>query len=323
MHSGDIQSCVDMIATHPTQRLRYGPAIDQLRPAWFSLLGKESFRAAVFEISDSELDSAPKNAVAVGVSVFVNDGFVRRAKTRPFVWIGPELTALVAKGRSPLLSDREVAEANSNRGLTAVVWAGCVRPQHSRELQVHNLMVKAFIEFHAGFRLQELIAAQVESEEEAHAVINSGAFLFDNSQGTYISPSSKNARGLWNKPHVLGITRDLAIGQTGIWIAELFHEYREPRIRFNRSQQRLLAAAMNGHTDVQLSEELGIAVATVKTTWRVIYDRVSEQAPEILPAVAPQEEWTSERGKTKKYYLLSYLRSHPEELRPIGGKAYH
>jgi hypothetical protein len=55
-----------------------------------------------FEFSD--LGSRPKKAVAVGVSAFVTEGFVRRLKAPPFVWIGPELTALVAKGRSPLLS---------------------------------------------------------------------------------------------------------------------------------------------------------------------------------------------------------------------------
>lgn len=320
MQHGDIETCVDLIATHPAHRLRYGPSIGHLRLAWSRLLGQESFKTAVFEISDS--DSAPNRAVAVGVSAFVTEDFARRLKTPPFVWIGRELTVLVANGRSPLLSERQVAEANSSKGLTAVVWAGCVHPQHSKELQVHNLMVKAFIELHVGFRLQELIGAQAESEEQVHAGLNSGALLFDNSHGTYISPLSKSIRELWNKPHVLGITRDLALGQTGTWISELFHEYREPRIRFNRSQQRLLAVAMNGHTDAQLAEELGVSVATVKTTWRVIYDRVSEQAPEILPAASLQEDCTSERGKTKKYCLLFYLRSHPEELRPIAGKSH-
>jgi hypothetical protein len=320
MQIGDIQTCVDLIAAHPVQRWRYGPAIGHLRLVWSRLLGQESFRTAVFEISDS--DSGPKKAVAVGVSAFVTEGFVRRLKTLPSIWIGPELTALVAKGRSPLLSAREVADANSIGGLTAVVWAGCVHPEHSTELPVHNLMVKAFMDHHAGFRLQELIAAQAESEEQAHAAINSGALLFDNSQGIYVSPLRKNVRALWNKPHILGITRDLAMRQTGTWITELFHEYREPRIRFNHSQQRLLAAAMSGHTDAQLAEELGISIATVKTTWRVIYDRVGERAPEILPAALRQEDCTPERGKTKKYCLLFYLRSHPEELRPIAGKAH-
>ncbi len=315
MQSGDMDACVGMIKAHPVQCLRYGPAINHLRSAWSRLLGQDSFRTDIFEVSDS--DSARPKTVAVGVSAFVTDGFVQQLKTPPFIWIGPALTMLIAMGRSPLLSDREVADANSGRGLTAVVWVGCVNPQLSEESQVHHLMVKAFIEQHVGFRLRELIAAQAESEEQAHTALNSGGLLFDGSKRVYISPSSEKVHGLWSKPHLIGITRELATRQTGNWISELFHEYREPRIHFNRSQQRLLAAAMNGHTDAQLAEELDVSVATVKTTWRTIYDRVSHQAPEILPATSSQDEWSLERGKTKKFELLSYLRSHAEELRPL------
>ncbi len=315
MQCSDIPACVGMIAAHPVQRLRYGPTIKLLSAVWSHLLGLESFRTDVFEMSDS--NSASSKAIAVGVSVFVADDFARRLKTSPSVWIGPELTILVARNRSPLLSDREVAEANSSTGLISVVWAGCVHPEYSHELEVHNLMVRAFMEQHYGFRLRELIAAQAESEEQVQAILNSGGFLFDSSDGIYICASSEKIRGLPESPHVLGTTRDLAAHQTGTWISELFHNYREPRIRFNGSEQRLLTAAMKGDTDEQLAEELSISLATLKTTWRMIYDRVNERAPEILPAASSQQDWTPERGKTKKYRLLFYLRSHPEELRPI------
>ena len=304
------------MAAHPVQRLRYGPTIKLLPAVWSHLLGLESFCTDVFEMSDS---GSPK-AIAVGVSVFVTEDFVQRLKTKPFVWIGPELTVLVAKDCSPLLSDREVAEANSNIGLISVVWAGCVHPEYSHELEVHNLMVRAFTEQHYGFRLRELIAAQAESQEQAQAALNAGAFLFDRNNLTYVCASRENIRGLQENPHILGTTRDLAAHQTGTWISELFHNYHEPRIRFNRSQRRLLKAALKGDTDVELAEELGISLATLKTTWRAIYDRVNERAPEVLPEDSSQEEWTPERRKTKKYRLLFYLRSHPEELRPIARK---
>jgi hypothetical protein len=320
MECGDIPTCVGIMAAHPVQRLRYGPTIKLLSRVWSRLVGLESFRTDVFEKADS--DSGGRRSIALGVSVFITEDFLQRLKTTPFVWIGPELTVLVARDRSPLLSDREVAEANSNNGLISVVWAGCVHPEFSHELEVHNLMVRAFTEQHYGFRLRELIAAQAESQEQLQAALNAGAFLFHHNDGIYVCPSNENIRDLAEKPHILGTTRALATRQTGTWISELFHNYHEPRIRFNRSQQRLLTAAMNGDTDVQLAEELGISLATLKTTWRVIYDRVNERAPEILPADSSREEWGTERGKTKKYRLLFYLRSHPEELRPIARKTH-
>ena len=316
----DIQLCVDIMSAHPVQRLRYGSTIKLLSRVWSRLLGLESFRTAVFEVADS--DSGPRRSIAVGVSAFVTDDFARRLKTLPLVWIGPELTVQVAKDRSPLLSDREVAEANSTGGLISVVWAGCVQPEHSKRLEVHNLMVRAFTAQHCGFRLRELIAAQAESEEQLQAALNAGAFLFDATCESYVCASRQNICKLHEKPHVLGTTRDLVAQQTGTWISELFYDYQEPQFRFNRSQQRLLTAAMNGDTDEQLAEELSISVATVKTTWRTIYDRVNESVPGILPASSSQEEWTSERGKTKKYRLLLYLRAHPEELRPIARRTH-
>jgi len=303
------------MSAHPVQRLRYGSSIKLLSPVWSRLLGLESFRTAVFEAADS--DSDPRRSIALSVSVFVTDDFAQRLKIPPFVWIGPELTVLVAKERSPLLSDREVAEANSSSGLISLVWAGCVQLEHSKRFEVHNLMVRAFMEQHCGFRLRELIAAQAESEEQLQAALGAGAFLFDATCGSYVCSSRQDICKLHEKPHILGTTRDLVAQQTGTWISELFYDYQEPRFRFNRSQQRLLTAALNGHTDEQLAEELSISLATVKTTWRTIYDRVKESAPEILPTDSSQEERASERGKTKKYSLLLYLSAHPEELRSI------
>ena len=41
----DVRPCVEILAVHPVVAPRYGDSIDQLRPAWLSLLGCEAFRA--------------------------------------------------------------------------------------------------------------------------------------------------------------------------------------------------------------------------------------------------------------------------------------
>ena len=51
------------------------------------------------------------------------------------------------------------------------------------------------------------------------------------------------------KPHLIGMTRELALARTGSWIGSLFLLYQPPQIGFSRSEQRLLLSAMHGRTD--------------------------------------------------------------------------
>jgi DNA-binding CsgD family transcriptional regulator len=100
----------------------------------------------------------------------------------------------------------------------------------------------------------------------------------------------------------------------GTWMASLF-VHRPPQFGFRPSEQRLLLAALQGGTDEDLADTLGISLSAVKKAWRSIYDRVTDRRPGLIPDQVP-EELTSERGKEKKQRLLAYLREHPEELRP-------
>lgn len=161
MRASDIATCVKLIEGDPVLGPRYGPAIHLLPAVWLRLLGRESFRACVFEKSDS----GSKKIIQVGVAVFVADDFVRRLKTPPFMWIGPALSERAAVSHSPLLSDREVALANSNGTLTRITWSSCIHPQHATDPRVLNFAVRAFIEMHSGYNLREVI---VQAESEHH-----------------------------------------------------------------------------------------------------------------------------------------------------------
>ena len=124
---------------------------------------------------------------------------------------------------------------------------------------------------------------------------------------------------LVREPHVVGITRELALKQFGTWISSLF-PYQPPQFGFSRSEQRLLLCALGGGTDRELSDDLGISLSTVKKTWRSAYDRVAACLPELIPRNSTADNGTSERGREKKQRLMGYLREHPEELRPVSRK---
>ena len=112
MQPGDIRECVDIIANHPVIGPRYGATIEHLPEAWLRLLQCEGMAAVV--VQDGEGSQAP--ICLSGVSVIVRDDFLLEMKTPPLFWVGPELTRRIMRGESPLLTGKQLREANSRDG---------------------------------------------------------------------------------------------------------------------------------------------------------------------------------------------------------------
>jgi DNA-binding CsgD family transcriptional regulator len=121
-------------------------------------------------------------------------------------------------------------------------------------------------------------------------------------------------KSVFLQPHMLEVTKEMAAGQPGSWV-HLFFAYRKPVIGFTRSEQRLLSAALQGGTDEELSDLLGISLSAVKKMWASIYLRVQSCKPFDV-RLEFNESINGNRGKEKKQKLLVFLREHPEELRP-------
>jgi hypothetical protein len=84
MHRRDINQCVQLVASHPILGPRYGRKVSKLGDTWRDLLGREAFRAVVFET----LGGDDRAVVGMGVSVFIADQFARKLKIPPFFWLG-------------------------------------------------------------------------------------------------------------------------------------------------------------------------------------------------------------------------------------------
>ncbi len=315
MRPKDVAECAGIIAAHPVIGLRYGSAISDLGPAWLRLLGCEAINAMVIE----EVDGSHATICFVGVSVFVGDEFVRKLKTPPQFWFGPELAGRIVRGDSPLLSDRQVREANSNGGLNSLTWEGCIRPGFESHTELHRKIVSVFIQEHRGYLCKEAISSQIESAERLQWVFQTGGLLWDTKHGRYIEPLEKHPKEIISEPHILGVTREIEHNRPGTWVGALF-DYHPPKLGFSRSEQRLLLSALHGGTDQELADHLGVSVSTVKNMWRSIYNRTGSCLPELFLDQSQGAARISERGKEKKRPLLSYLRDHPEELRPVSRK---
>ncbi len=308
MRPEDVQECVEIVATHPILGPRYGPAVADLKGVWLGLLGREAFRAVVFE----DVRNSSIMMVGVGVSAFLSDDYLLRMKTPPFFWVGPDLTMRIARGESPLLSDKEAREANQNGGLNLLSWEGAIHTEYISQADAHAAVLSAFVEQHRGFLLKEIIGSSMTPDQLLAGVRSGGQLL--NAGGKYVDSIDRPLQEVFASPHYMGLTREVALSRPGSWVGFLFvHE--APRFGFRPSEQRLLLVAMQGGTDEDLADTLGISLSAVKKTWRSIYERVSAHSAGLIPDQVP-EELTSERGKEKKQRLLAYLREHPEELRP-------
>jgi DNA-binding CsgD family transcriptional regulator len=314
MEPRDAQPCADVVARHPVVSSRYGKTIQYLVPAWLKLLGSDGFIAAVFE----EQQGGRTRVLGAGIGVFVTDEFLAELKSVPSFWIGPELADRVVRGRSPVLSDRQVSDANASGGLNIVVWQRGVLPEELARAEISNTIMAAFVEFHRGFLLKELVV-QAETVEHVGSCRSIGAFLWKAARASYERYDQLAPEKLVKEPHVLGLSRDLACKLSGSWGASAFL-YHPPRFGFSRSEQRLLSCGLGGGTDQEIADKLGISLVSVKKTWRAVYQRVGTIAPELALTPAPENERSSERGKAKKQRLLAYVREHPEELRPVSRK---
>jgi DNA-binding NarL/FixJ family response regulator len=311
MEPRDARACAAVVARHPVVGPRYGKTIEYLASAWLKLLGRDSFVAAVFE---EERGSGPA-VLGAGVAVFVTDEFLLDLKSIPPFWIGPELAARIHRGKSPVLTDRQVRDANTSGGLNIAVWQRGVLPKDIARAEICNTIMSAFVDFHRGFLLKELVV-QAETAEHVESCRTIGSFLWNPAKAAYQRLDGTTPDELLNEPHVLGLSRDLASKLGGSWGASAFL-YHAPRFCFSRSEQRLLSCGLGGGTDQEIADKLGISLVAVRKRWRAIYERVGAISPELAPNPIQEDGGSGERGKAKKQRLLAYVREHPEELRPV------
>jgi DNA-binding CsgD family transcriptional regulator len=310
MEPRDVRACAAIIARHPVLGPRYGGANRHLAATLLKLLRSDALVAAVFE----ERQGTTTVVLGAAVATFVTDEFVRELKASPRFWIGPEIVFRTHRGKSPVLSDKQIRDANTSGGLNAAVWHTGVLPENLPRPEVGNTIMTSCVELHSGFLLKEIIF-QVENAAHIEGVRAIGAFLWKFDERSYerLGPAPET---ILQEPHVMGVTRELASGLSGVWAASLFL-YNSPRFGFSRGEQRLLTCGLEGGTDQEIADKLGISLVAVRKRWRTIYERVAMVEPKLAPNPIQEDRGSGERGKAKKQRLLAYIREHPEELRPV------
>jgi DNA-binding CsgD family transcriptional regulator len=88
-----------------------------------------------------------------------------------------------------------------------------------------------------------------------------------------------------------------------------------PRFGFTFREQEVLRRALQGNSDEEIAEALGLTVIAIKNRWQGIYDRVRDVDADLF-AEPEDEEGGGGRAKQRRRMLIQLLREHPEELWP-------
>jgi hypothetical protein len=266
---------------------------------WSDLLGMPGFQANVIE---SEQPIAGQTIVACGMGVFVDRAFVDRELANPEPGLNSRIIASVVSGASVVLDRGAIAAGNAGEGLDFVNLYGTWRDGvlNAADLaQVHALLGTSFVENFAGYRFNRVL-------KEA---IGESRIELARATGTYRLvaefPAHESALAVATRESVLAAPYSVATS---------LYRYRPPVLRLRRAEQQLLAAALDGKTDAELSAEIGVSVEAIKKRWLSIFERVDEFKPEILSSAGMD---SAKRGPQKRHRVVAYVRMHREELRPF------
>jgi DNA-binding CsgD family transcriptional regulator len=308
VESRDLTTCRSLL----NPRLGLSPdTIARLPAIWRAL--------AVFgtlSIVEDPASPYPDCIQGFGASVFVANGFVDEFLAKRRNYLDRALYERIIDGPSPVLSEAQVADANSGDGLSLVVLNFGLRdhdlsnPVTGRVLQLGST---AFYALHAGYKLKTILN-EVFGDVAAQYMKAGGFHL----QETTRERAGTNADA--NSPYLFALRREWV--QLGVidTLSSLFHAP-PPQIGFSTAERRVLVHALLNRSDTEIAAHLGLSLDAVKKTWRRIYDRISCRLPYLV--ADDREAGARGRSSEKRRHVLDHLRAHPEEIRPArrGGRA--
>ena len=266
---------------------------------WRTLLDNSAFQANVIE---SERPLAGHKIVACGMGVFVAKTFADHEIKNPRPGLNSRIIAGLATEEPVVLNRAQIAAGNAGQGLDFVNMYGTWRDgimNASQLAEVQALLGTSFVEHFAGYRFNRVLKEAIGAARIALA----------RATGTY-----RIVAEFQEHDSALAVVTRESVLTAPYSVAAKMYRYEAPVLRLRPAEQKLLAAALTGKTDAELSAELGLSIEAVKKRWMSVFDRVDEFKPEIL---SRDDVDSDGRGPQKRHRVIAYIRTHPEELRPF------
>jgi len=281
---------------------------ESLSLLWCDLLIDEAFASfQVFEIHTGD----EWEIVAFRNCVFVTHEFRTEYAAAPFPQVAAEIWRRVLDGESPILSNDEIAIANGKSELNMVITHFTTRhrdPTHPELKAVLAMIIRARQHAHTGYRIAHLAAYEVFGPEVAVVIKNLGY-----QQYTLMGPDGKPLQHNPSDSTVLYWSHQDDIVGSNSLLSLVTFTCPKPRFAFSKSKQRLIRHALDGLSDREIAQTLGIRHDTIRHRWESIYKTVQVIDPSILPIYNTGD---GRRGAARRHLLLEYLRQHLEEVRP-------
>ncbi|MDR3707563.1 MAG: hypothetical protein P4L33_04640 [Capsulimonadaceae bacterium] len=292
--------------------------VARLLKMWTYLLDR---RMAIASCLDDLTESAGTRIVMFGMIVFLDPDFAARVRAGRYPYVAKHLLTCWEDGDLPLLTAKQIAQANASNGLHLLnlhyglapsLWSDTAKRheplpmgrevlRHCEEFFYHNA---------SGFRLNEVLKEVYGPWDLAYS---RGMHLVDRASlgpaldRAGIRPSTDHF------PHLTGLDSAEASKMAGSLLGSLFL-FEPPTCGFSPGEQELLLFALGGSTDQEIAEALSVSFAAIRKRWESIFEKV-DSLP-VQPTRSHGCNAPVSHSITKRRSLVQYLQYHREELRP-------
>lgn len=269
-------------------------------------------------VESHDVDDRKWIAQGIGLSVFVRPDIVDQHLARPTPYFLHQVLELCRRPDArACLDPDEQARVNASTGPGMDVVAHWM--QKRWELMdplwraVGSMAHEAYVRDHRGHRIHRMFHEDWLRAFDIYPTFGYRAHTTFELSDCPMKPSV--GRGIPKRTLYYMDTREIAGAAPGT-SASFVLQHVPPVCQFTRAEQRLLRKALEGLTDQQITNELGLSLNTLKSTWRSIYDRVATHVPYVMAAAGGAADDGGVRGSEKRRSVLSFVENHPQELRP-------
>lgn len=252
--------------------------------------------------------------LAAGISCFLPDAIAEEYIAQPRPYLNRRLLTRYRDGdNSVFLTPEEQMPGNTGEGLTMFVLEYCQETFDFGDPFAHRLLnaiVPVYISAHQGFNIRR---SMHETEIAVGHVQEAGGNrkIFDVSPQ---DPASMASQGRGPRA-VYGVSRDQLSPHEATGIARSILFSPPPRFELTLREQEVVLLALEGMTDAEIAQRIGVSRDRVKQIWGQIYAYLEGEAPDFFGEIAAPTSGVK-RGGEKRRATVTFLGQNPQELRP-------
>jgi hypothetical protein len=304
--ASDLAACLKL---HPAKNGAETVGDSLALKAWNQLFHiTHASRSAVVELRRQ----GKSEIVGFGFASFVKKSFAEAEVDNPTPGLNSRIIESLVNGNPVIATYEEVRDANTRGDLEQVVLDVSWRPADLSASQIDEVRVllgQSYLELFSGYSFFRVMTEIVDELDKWHM----NAFRTFRILDRYEAYHRANPQSIWNRDRILTAATLESMRVDPYSVASgMFQHRRFPQFAFTRGEQQLLEAALDGLDDASASETLFLSLPAIKRRWANIFERVGAIMPDLCPA-----DGDGTRGIQKRQRILTYVRSHPEELRPF------